>query len=86
MLVDNEKNFSPVNMLVDAVAVGLSYLFAWLMRFVGPFSDTAVRAKFRAIYDVACLYYSAVSAFVSGFYFIHTDAYAGTPSSAGEHY
>lgn len=45
MLVDNEKNFSPVNMLVDAVAVGLSYLFAWLMRFVGPFSDTAVRAR-----------------------------------------
>ena len=32
-------------MLVDAVAVGLSYLFAWLMRFVGPFSDTAVRAR-----------------------------------------
>lgn len=45
MLVDNEKNFSPVNMLVDAAAVGVSYLLAWLMRFVGPFSGTAVRAR-----------------------------------------
>lgn len=45
MLVDNEKNFSPVNMLVDAAAVVVSYLLAWLMRFVGPFSGTAVRAR-----------------------------------------
>jgi len=45
LLVDNEKNFSPVNMLVDAAAVGVSYLLAWLMRFVGPFSGTAVRAR-----------------------------------------
>ena len=45
MLVDNEKNFSPVNMLVDAAAVGVSYLLAWLMRFVGPFAGTAVRAR-----------------------------------------
>lgn len=32
-------------MLVDAAAVGVSYLLAWLMRFVGPFSGTAVRAR-----------------------------------------
>lgn len=45
MLRDNEKNFSPINMLVDAMAVGLSYLLAWIIRFVGPFAATAVRAR-----------------------------------------
>ena len=45
MLKDNEKNFSRLQMLVDALAVAFSYLCAWLIRFVGPFAATAVRAR-----------------------------------------
>ena len=45
MLKDNEKNFSRLHMLIDAVVLALSYFLAWLIRFVGPMSATAVRTR-----------------------------------------
>ena len=44
MIIDNQKNFSRLHMLIDAVVIALSYLGAWAIRFVGPFSGSAVRA------------------------------------------
>ena len=45
MLKDNEKNFSRLHMLIDAVVLALSYFLAWLIRFVGPMAATAVRTR-----------------------------------------
>ncbi len=43
--MDNQKNFSRLHLLLDACTVALSYLIAWLLRFVWPFAATAVRAR-----------------------------------------
>lgn len=45
MLMDNEKNFSRLHMLIDAIVLALSYIIAWMIRFVGPMSSTAVRTR-----------------------------------------
>ena len=45
LLKDNEKNFSRLHMLVDAIVLVLSYFLAWLIRFVGPMAATAVRTR-----------------------------------------
>ena len=45
MLKDNEKNFSRLHMIIDAVVLVLSYFLAWLIRFVGPMAATAVRTR-----------------------------------------
>ncbi len=43
MIQDNQKNFSRLHMLIDALVIAGSYLCAWAIRFVGPFADSAVR-------------------------------------------
>lgn len=45
LIEDNEKNFSRLHMLLDAVIIAVSYACAWTLRFVGPFAHTAVRAR-----------------------------------------
>jgi Undecaprenyl-phosphate glucose phosphotransferase len=45
LLKDNEKNFSRLHVLIDTGVILFSYLFAWMIRFVGPLSATAVRAR-----------------------------------------
>jgi Undecaprenyl-phosphate glucose phosphotransferase len=43
--LDNQKNFSRLHLVLDAITISLSYLIAWTLRFIGPFSETAVRAR-----------------------------------------
>ena len=43
MIQDNQKNFSCLHMLIDALVISGSYLCAWALRFVGPFAGSAVR-------------------------------------------
>lgn len=45
MIKDNQKNFSRLHMLIDIFVITISYVCAWVIRFIGPFADTAVRAK-----------------------------------------
>ena len=45
MLKDNQKNFSRLHILIDILVIALSYFIAWWMRFVGPLSANAVRAR-----------------------------------------
>ena len=45
MIKDNQKNFSRLHMLIDIFVISISYVCAWVIRFIGPFADTAVRAK-----------------------------------------
>ena len=45
MIIDNEKHFSRLHILLDVLIIALSYASAWALRFVGIFSSTAVRAK-----------------------------------------
>ena len=45
LLKDNEKNFSRLHMIIDAIVLVLSYFLAWLIRFVGPMAATAVRTR-----------------------------------------
>ena len=45
MIKDNQKNFSRLHVLIDAVVIAVSYICAWAIRFVGPFSASAVRSR-----------------------------------------
>ena len=44
MIQDNQKNFNRLQMLIDVFVIAFSYVLAWLIRFVGPFAYSAVRA------------------------------------------
>ena len=41
MIKDNQKNFSRLHVLIDAAVIAVSYLLAWVIRFVGPLSSSA---------------------------------------------
>ena len=43
LIQDNQKNFSRLQMLIDAFVIAGSYVIAWMIRFIGPFSYSAVR-------------------------------------------
>lgn len=44
MTEDNQKIFSRLYVLIDIIVISVSYLLAWVLRFMGPFSYNAVRA------------------------------------------
>ena len=44
MIQDNQKNFSRLQMLIDAIVIAVTYVLAWMIRFIGPFAYSAVRA------------------------------------------
>ena len=44
LIQDNQKNFSRLQILIDAFVIAGSYVIAWMLRFIGPFSGSAVRA------------------------------------------
>ena len=68
MIQDNQKNFSRLQMLIDAIVIAVTYVFAWMIRFIGPFAYSAVRAL--AFEEYMDIYHTGVSASVSGIYFI----------------
>ena len=45
LIKDNQKNFSRLHVVIDACVITLSYMFAWALRFIGPFAANAVRAR-----------------------------------------
>ena len=42
MIKDNQKYFNRMHVVIDAVVIIVSYLLAWTLKFVGPFSVDAV--------------------------------------------
>lgn len=42
MIQDNQKNFSRLQMLFDIIVIAVSYIAAWMIRFIGPFAYSAV--------------------------------------------
>lgn len=42
MIQDNQKNFSRLQMLIDAIIIAVSYIAAWMIRFIGPLAYSAV--------------------------------------------
>lgn len=44
MIQDNQKNFARLQMLIDAIVIAVTYVLAWMIRFIGPFAHSAVRA------------------------------------------
>lgn len=44
MIQDNQKNFTRLQMLIDAIVIAVCYVLAWMIRFIGPFAYSAVRA------------------------------------------
>lgn len=43
MIKDNQKYFNRMHVVIDAVVVITSYFLAWVVRYVGPFAEDAVR-------------------------------------------
>ena len=37
MIKDNQKYFNGLHVLLDAIAIAGSYVFAWYLKFEGPF-------------------------------------------------
>lgn len=56
MIEDNQRNFSRLHMLIDALVIAASYVLAWALRFVGPFADSAVRALSLRQYMMALIF------------------------------
>ncbi|HEY9573958.1 MAG TPA: undecaprenyl-phosphate glucose phosphotransferase [Lachnospiraceae bacterium] len=44
MIKDNQRYFDRMQVILDALVIALSYILAWIIRFLGPFSLNAVRA------------------------------------------
>ena len=44
VIQDNQKNFTRLQMLIDAIVIAVCYVLAWMIRFIGPFAYSAVRA------------------------------------------
>lgn len=42
LIQDNQKNFSRLQMLIDAIIIAVSYIAAWMIRFIGPLAYSAV--------------------------------------------
>ena len=42
MIQDNQKNFSRLQMLFDIIVIAVSYIAAWMIRFIGPLAYSAV--------------------------------------------
>ena len=45
MIIDNQKHFSRLHILIDILVIIFSYILAWVIRFIGPFADSAVVTK-----------------------------------------
>ena len=56
MIKDNQKNFSLLHVAIDACMIILAYIFAWALRFIGPFAATAVRTRSFEQYMFALLF------------------------------
>ena len=84
MLKDNEKNFSRLHMIIDAIVLVLSYFLAWLIRFVGPMAATAVRTRsFQQYMLMLDFYCTGLSVVVSGFHIVYSHADAGASACIG---
>jgi len=66
MIKDNQKYFNRLHLLIDALVVAGSYMLAWYLKFVGPFSDNTkgahdvyfyMRALYLIIPGYVILYY-----------------------------
>jgi Undecaprenyl-phosphate glucose phosphotransferase len=44
LIKDNQKYFNRMHVVIDAVVICISYLLAWFLKFVGPFSENSVRS------------------------------------------
>lgn len=55
MIKDNQKNFTRLQVAIDACVIALSYVAAWTIRFVG-FSTTATRARSFSQYMALLLF------------------------------
>ena len=42
LIQDNQKNFSRLQMLFDIIVIAVSYIAAWMIRFIGPLAYSAV--------------------------------------------
>ena len=83
MLKDNEKNFSRLHMIIDAIVLVLSYFLAWLIRFVGPMAATAVRTRSFQQYMLMLVFIVPVTVVVSGFHIVYSHADAGASACIG---
>ncbi len=45
MIKDNQRNFTRLHVLIDFTVIVVSYILSWYLKFVGPFSADAVRAR-----------------------------------------
>ncbi|MGL5260227.1 MAG: undecaprenyl-phosphate glucose phosphotransferase [Lachnospiraceae bacterium] len=50
MIKDNQKYFNRLHLILDALVVALSYMFAWFLKFEGPFADRTIGALDISVY------------------------------------
>ena len=83
MIQDNQKSFSRLQMLIDAVVIAAAYVVAWMIRFIGPFAYSAVRALAFEQYMFALIF------IIPGYLLLYqafTSAYAGKAACACQYH
>lgn len=56
LIQDNQKNFSRLQMLIDVIVLAVSYISAWLLRFMGPFAYSAEKGLSFEQYMLALIF------------------------------
>ena len=80
MLKDNEKNFSRLHMIIDAIVLVLSYFLAFCWSYG---SNSSQNQKLSAVYADAGFYCTGLSVVVSGFHIVYSHADAGASACIG---
>ena len=82
MIQDNQKNFSRLQMLIDAIVIAVTYVLAWMIRFIGPFAYSAVRALAFEEYMFALIF------IIPGYLLLYQafTLYAGAQTGSGKYH
>ena len=71
MIKDNQKYFNRLHLLVDALVVALSYIFAWYLKFESPFTDIDPSVGVLTMQTYFELLYFIVPGYVILYYYFH---------------
>ena len=84
MLKDNEKNFSRLHMIIDAIVLVLSLFSGMADPFCWSYgSNSSQNQKLSAVYADAGFYCTGLSVVVSGFHIVYSHADAGASACIG---
>lgn len=71
MIKDNQKYFNRLHLLLDALVVAVSYIFAWYLKFDSPFSDISPEIGVLTMQSYFELLYFIVPGYIILYYYFN---------------